>query len=102
MESLINNFPVRLDIKYGDSVVVIKGNEKYTGIFNWYAKERVVDWSCLDRMYSRYKTIYLISNNKRITIGRMMAFHPLNDLEVYYSRMVLTEKHTNKIRYLEF
>lgn len=83
-------FPVRDELRYGDSVVVAKGNKQFFGILHFTTSRNVFMYDKYE--YNRYNQIALFANNNIIYVDR--STHVLYDteLEVYYCRVVLTEK----------
>lgn len=76
-------FPIRGDLDYGDSVVVIRGNESFVGF----------QYSCSiltgKNHYYSYRTIVLFIG------GEKLLYIECDDgaIQVYYSRAVITEKY---------
>lgn len=84
-------FPIRKGLELGDTVLVIKGNDVFTGVVKGIATTQVHIKSYF--LYKRYERIVLYLNNKEKAINRMIYFRGEScDIEVYYSKVVLTEK----------
>lgn len=95
-------FPIRKDLMVGDSIVVIKDDKSFSGIF--YASESEDDVSVDEltenlKFYTRYTTICVGKNLKRFYIFRN-TFDKIsstiivnsNDLKIFFTKVVLVEK----------
>src|ERR1035437_6485978 len=84
------DFPVRQDLEYGDSILVIRNNDIFTGFMFSCSWETSLDSIC----WSYKKMILLCTDNsKLITLNRhyRQSGKEKEEIQVYYSRVVLVE-----------
>ncbi len=94
-------FPVRDEMMYGDSVVVIKGNTCFSGIVHYFETKSVFIQQQRDSLveqYVRYEVISLFCNNKKMRINRSNrnvrdGIFLESELGVHFSRVILFEKY---------